>query len=195
MGGTPMPVKSLKSLLSSNLQSQLDTINRAATRIWETQKMHHFTKHGTKHSENIITILNLILGDMKTIEKVLSEHEIFILLASTYLHDIGMQSAHHAGLPDKEQYTIDDMKIIRARHHETSSKMILESIDPNADGRMNCGLADCTQPNYVRYIALLSKSHRMSTPDLSSNLLKDDYLKLWRHYGVGKVEFCKPAFN
>ena len=96
----------LKKLLNHDLQSKLNSIKSAASEIWKVSKLQHFTKHGMGHSESIITILNLILGDMRTIEKRLSEHEIFILLASTYLHDIGMQSAYHAGLPDKEQYNL-----------------------------------------------------------------------------------------
>ncbi len=94
--------------LDSNLKSKFETIERAASKIWETQKIQHFTKHGIRHSKNIIRILNLILGDMnmRTMENKLSQHEIFILLASAYLHDIGMQSAYHAGLPDKDSYDI-----------------------------------------------------------------------------------------
>ncbi|MCK4823671.1 tetratricopeptide repeat protein, partial [bacterium] len=167
----------LINLLDSNLQSKLETIKRAASRIWETQKMQHFTKHGISHSENIIGILKLTLEDMRTMKDKLSKHEIFILLASAYLHDIGMQSAYHAGLPDKSSYDIDDKKIIRDRHHETSSKMILKSVDETVKRRVDCGLADCIQPNYVRYIALLSKSHRIGKPGILSNLLDEDYLK------------------
>ena len=136
----------------------------------------HFTKHGIDHSENIITILNLILGDMSTMGNELNKHESFILLAATYLHDIGMQSAYHAGLQDKPDYSLEDKKIIRDKHHKTSAKIIRESVDLRAKRRINCGLEDCINPNYVKFIALLSESHRMNEPESSSDKLKDDYL-------------------
>jgi len=166
----------LKELLNPDLQSKLDSIKSAASEIWKVAKLQHFTEHGIGHSESIMTILNLILGNMSTMKNKLSCHEIFILLAAAYLHDIGMQSAYHAGLPSKSEYSLEDKKIIRDKHHETSAKMIRESVDPKAEKRINCGLQDSIQPNYVEFIALLSESHRMNKPEISSNLLKDDYL-------------------
>ncbi|RZB32737.1 MAG: hypothetical protein AEth_00415 [Candidatus Argoarchaeum ethanivorans] len=169
----------LKKLLDQDLQSKLDSIKRAAEKIWERPKIVHFTKHGIdEHSKNIITILDLILGDMSTMKNKLSEHEIFILLAASYLHDIGMQSAYHAGLPDKPDYGLEDKKIIRDKHNETSAKIIRESVDSRAERRVKCGLEDCINPNYVNFIALLSESHRMNKPEISSDKLKDDYLMI-----------------
>jgi hypothetical protein len=167
----------LSKMLNPDLQSKLDSIKRAASKIWKAPKLlRHFTNHGIKHSENIIRILNLILEDMSTMKNELSEHEIFILLAASYLHDIGMQSAYHAGLPYKADYSLEDKKIIRDKHHETSAKMIRESVDPRAERRVNCGLQDCVNPNYVNFIAILSESHRMNKPEIYSDKLNDDYL-------------------
>lgn len=167
----------LTEMLNHDLQSKLDSIRSTASEIWETPRLQHFTKHGIEHSENIITILDSILGDMSTMKSKLSEHEVFILLAAAYLHDIGMQSAYHAGLPDKPDYDLEDKKTIRDKHHETSAKMIRESVDPGAERKVDCGLQNCTQPNYVHFIALLSKSHRMNKPEISSPKLKNCVLK------------------
>jgi tetratricopeptide (TPR) repeat protein len=66
-----------------------------------------------------------------------------------------MQSALHAGLPEKSQYTLADMEIIRAKHHESSEKMILESVQQTK--KISLGLEQCK--DYASFIAILAKSH------------------------------------
>jgi HD superfamily phosphodiesterase len=77
------------------------------------------------HSKRIIEIFGKLLQGHSNL---LNKHEIFILLASAYLHDIGMQSPRHAGLPDKSEYTIEDLEKVREKHHEASAQIIIESV-------------------------------------------------------------------
>ena len=135
-----------------NLETCLNSIKIAAERIWKSPKLIHYTNHDVNHSEIIIELLDKILE--KT-PNLLNEHERFVLHASAYLHDIGMQSARHAGLPEKSQYTLEDMEIIRAKHHESSEKMILESVQPTK--KISLGLEQCK--DYASFIAILAKSH------------------------------------
>ena len=162
--------------LHQDLRRKLSNIKAACTEIWDNQEMKHYTRHGIEHSENIIRILSLLLHDMSTMKVKLSEHELFILLASAYLHDIGMQSAYHADIPDKAEYSFKDLDTIRENHHVASFKMIFESIDSKAERSVHCGLQDCREPNYVTFIARLSKSHRMNRPGIMAKELEDDYL-------------------
>ncbi|MEA2051726.1 MAG: P-loop NTPase fold protein [Euryarchaeota archaeon] len=46
----------------------------------------------------------------------------------------------------------------------------------------------------IRNIFLFSTDVVLQTYS-QGKISADDFLNLWRHYGVGKVEFCKPAFN
>ena len=47
-----------------------------------------YTIHCIEHSEKVIEKLDLIIPD--SLKEELNEYEIFFLLASAYLHDIGM---------------------------------------------------------------------------------------------------------
>ena len=47
-----------------------------------------YTLHDIYHSENVITNLNLLIPDI--LKEKLNIYEIYFLIASAYLHDIGM---------------------------------------------------------------------------------------------------------
>ncbi|MEA4957217.1 Chaperone protein HtpG [bioreactor metagenome] len=72
-----------------------------------------YTSHDIKHSEIVITRLNTIVSD--TLKKELNEYEIFFLLCSAYLHDVGMANLKHIG--DKWGENPDT---IRENHHKRS---------------------------------------------------------------------------
>ena len=167
----------LCDLLSEKLRSRLVGIRDACKEIWKAPILQHFTDHGLEHSEKIIVILRMLLGSKEEAEQRITEHELFILFAAAYLHDIGMQSAFHDGLLSKDHFTLEDAEAIRKQHHESSYKIIMESVDPTAPKRIKCGLEQCTEPNYVRYIAILSASHRKNMPGISSDRLRDDRLE------------------
>ncbi len=103
--------------------------------------------------QRIIENLGKLLEDYPSL---LNEHERFIILASAYLHDIGMQSPQHSELPKKVQYSIKEMEQIRENHHSASAKMILESIRKQSD--LQLGLEKCK--DYTEFVATLSRYHR-----------------------------------
>ena len=53
-----------------------------------TEIFPEYTKHDITHSENIIENLTIIISDK--LKEDLNEFEIYFLLCSTYLHDVGM---------------------------------------------------------------------------------------------------------
>jgi tetratricopeptide (TPR) repeat protein len=116
------------------LQTCLNQIRDEVKAFWKNWTfLEHYTNHDVDHSERVIGILDKLLDETPD---MLNEHERFILLASAYLHDIGMQSPTHAGLPQKIEYSMSEKETVRERHNESSAKMILidEVEDTSFDG-------------------------------------------------------------
>jgi hypothetical protein len=135
------------------LSTCLDSIKMASSRIWDRPLLAHYTNHGLDHSERIIEILNELLEGYP---RILDDRERFVLLASAYLHDIGMQSPNYAGLPEKDVYDIDDLELLRKNHNDISGKMIYESVKD--EPAISLGLENCR--DLVHFIATVSKYHR-----------------------------------
>lgn len=137
----------------SHLSTCLNSIKEEIENLWDSPLLQHYTKHGPDHSQRIFEVLGYLLEGYPNI---LNEHERFILLASAYLHDIGMQSPHHTGLPRKPEYTINEIEKIRENHHEASARMIIESISRKSG--LSFGLERCK--DYAGFIAIVSRYHR-----------------------------------
>jgi len=128
----------------------LKVIRDKAIETWKNPKHRFFTDHTPEgHSERVIDILNHLCDDLMKIKaKRLNTQELFILLASAYLHDIGMQYGKDPKLTLIE---------IRDRHHLFSEEMILGSIEDRQDYR-DLGVPE----EYADEIAKVSKGHRQT---------------------------------
>jgi len=149
--------KSLK-IKDESLKTCLNSIKQNVSRLWEDGLiLRHYTKHGIEHSEKIIEYLEKLLEDCPGL---LNDYERFVLLASAYLHDIGMQSPRHAGLPkkDEREYTDEELEKIRENHHIASANMIIESASGKLD--IPLGLESESCKNFAHVIAEVSKYHR-----------------------------------
>ena len=104
--------------MPERLKNCLNSIKDASERIWNKPKLTHYTNHDIDHSKNIITILNKILETAP--DNLLNEHELFVLLVSAYLHDIGMQTTLSLDNPDTTNLTLEEKEIIRKNHHKCS---------------------------------------------------------------------------
>jgi len=125
----------------------LEEIRRLTTEAWQSDRRTFYADDSPEgHSERIIKILNDICGDMMKTDRKLNKQEIFILLASAYLHDIGMQYT------DETEPTVED---VRNRHHIFSEKMIIGSVE---EPLRYASLA--IPPEYVSEIAQVSRGHR-----------------------------------
>ncbi len=147
---------------TENFMTSLNDIREAVKTIWDRPLLQHYTDHGLDHSVRIIEKLDDLLEGQTNL---LNEYESFILFASAYLHDVGMQSPSHAGLPCRSEYTIRDLEIVREKHNETSAKMIMESVSRNRN--LSLGLELCK--DHVGFVATLSRYHRK----LEINEVKD----------------------
>ena len=143
------------------LELCLLNIEQNVSKAWEGGLiLRHYTKHGIEHSENIITYLGKIL---ETHANLLNTYERFVLLASAYLHDIGMQFPAYAGLPRKaeNEYTDEELEKIRENHHIASAAIIEDSVSQNPPEELvELGLRSEDCKRFATFIAKVSKYHR-----------------------------------
>ncbi len=113
-----------------------------------------YTLHDIKHSELVIIRLNTVIPDR--LKKRLNEYEIFFLLCSAYLHDIGM-----ANLIEIKDYYGKNTKTIRRNHHKRSCKFI-------RDYFKEIGLKNSSQGNNISKICLGHRNEDLSDSKLFS---------------------------
>lgn len=130
-----------------NHASTFHTISQNMVEIFSVPQHKDFTDHSPKgHSERIIDILNVLCEEMMRTEKKLNEDEIFILLASAYVHDVGMQYGK-----DKRLSLMD----VRGKHEKLTTKMIKASIARRPD-YPDLGIP----PEWGEEIIKVSEGHR-----------------------------------
>lgn len=134
----------------------VQSIYKRVQEIWETPIHSYYTDHSTEHSERILVLADNLLNSLYDDTK-LSEDERFILIAASYLHDVGMQMPELAGLRKKENYTQEEKNQIRAKHHLSSEKYIME----------NQNIIDQLNP-FTEQIAIIARYHREDGNDISS---------------------------
>lgn len=148
----------VEKLESANpaLHSCLDDIRKFCVARWKIPYLSWFTNHDVEHSEEIIHLLGQILKPIENQESFLTEHELFVLLASAYLHDIGMQSLKIDGTPINE-LTPQQYNEIRKRHAQESFDVILKRV--MTVERDDFHLPESLDEDYVSSIAFVSKGH------------------------------------
>lgn len=119
--------------------------------IWRSPQHRYFTDHSITHSERILRYLWPLT---RPCQPVLSDSEIYILVAAAYLHDIGMQSEKLG----------PDFKENRRIHQELSVEMI-ETLDLGV------------LPPYKDDISLVVRAHRhvpLDADEYEGSHLDDD---------------------
>lgn len=148
-------VKKLKSM-SPSLYTDLQAVEKFCEEVWKSNMLPWFTKHDPDHSREIIIILDQLLKPLVDNPAFLSEHELFVLLSSAYLHDIGMQFLKHEGI-SIEQLTEQEYNYVRKKHAELSSEIIFKRTAKSID-RDDFNLPDIDD-EYIAPIALACKAH------------------------------------
>ncbi|WP_097028577.1 HD domain-containing protein [Clostridium peptidivorans] len=142
-------------------------------------KLHlNYTDHSIEHSLRILEHLSQIMSELMVSDERLNKHELFILISSVYLHDIGMQFERFELLEKYEIKVKDEEKsdeelklnFIRNHHHSISKIWIIESIIGNTDFRkVYFGDSELGE-----LVALISESHNI---DLKKNMSNyNDYI-------------------
>lgn len=122
-----------KALKEKKYTSKLDVIKKHSETLFSKGTFHHiyYTLHGTDHSKAIISKLDKLVDGINPGSE-LTKPEIFYLLASVYLHDVGMlisntddeDRANTISAQKKKPITKEDL--IRDEHHLRSGKYIVE---------------------------------------------------------------------
>jgi len=146
-------LKSMDTGLFSNLQD----IEKFCEGVWKSKLLPWFTNHNPDHSREIIFILNQLLRPLEGGKAFLTKHELFVLLASAYLHDVGMQFLKWEDIPI-EKLTVKEFDEVRKKHAELSSEIILERVAKSID-RDDFHLPDCIDEEYIAPIAFVCKGH------------------------------------
>ncbi len=158
------------ALAGSNYKSRLDIIKEHSETLWEKDTVHHtyYTLHGMKHSRAVISMLNGLVDGIDP-DKGLTNPEIFYLLASVYLHDVGMILPYPEGEDEakgisarkKKPYAKEDL--IRDKHHLRSGGYVIEHAD-------NLNL-DHVESEYVRLICEGHRVVKLDTDDYNDKLV------------------------
>lgn len=127
-------------------------IRSAVKRLWYDHALRHYTDHTVAHSDRIMEVLIKLMGNKVELNK----YEKFILFASVYLHDIGMQIPPN--LVVKKKYSRAEEKLIRDQHNNTSAVMIENSVKPRSS-LPSLGLESCSL--CAEFIAQVCKYHRV----------------------------------
>ncbi len=139
-------MKRIQDTLTENLKNSLGIVRKAAIDLWHSPQHRSYTDHKPEgHSERIVEKMNRLLADVPD-NLALAPEEVYVLLASAYLHDIGMQS---------EQTRFKTLDEIRDHHHEISREMILGSV-LDREHYPDLGVI----PELVDEVALVSAAHR-----------------------------------
>ena len=97
-----------------------------------------------------------ILSPLEETSQKLNEHELFILLASAYLHDIGMQNLKIDNI-SIDKLTSEGYELVRKRHAEESYDIILKRLNKTIE-RDDFHLP-IIEDDYLPIIARVSKGH------------------------------------
>jgi hypothetical protein len=110
---------SLRHYLTEKDYSLFETFRRTEDKVCKDVldylSQEGFTSHGRVHSENIERKLNEFLPSQ--FKKEMSAMEIYLLLNSIFMHDIGMMD---------RDYPLQSIFEIRSSHHQRSKKIIIQ---------------------------------------------------------------------
>ena len=105
------------------LYEKYEEIKKACEVLWDDVKLPWFTDHSPTHSARLVSYLNQILEPLEGTPHALTMQECFVILASCYLHDIGMQDLR-CGEKTIESLTFEDFDHIRKEHAQRSYELI-----------------------------------------------------------------------
>ena len=141
-----------------DLHERLERIRLSAEKIWQEQRLTWFTDHRAQtHSKYIIEHLADILQNLEKTEQRLNVHELYVLLAACYLHDIGMQNYVSKDGKGVEQFSSADYNSIRKDHPRRAKEMILRRGFSSTKDEFRIDIDD--DPQYLKLIALVSQGH------------------------------------
>src|ERR1035441_1359833 len=117
---------------SATLADELDAITEEALGLWRSQHLRTFTAHGEVHIRQVESNLDALTRGLQASLQKLQPHEIFVLLAGCYLHDIGMQLGKRDARENHAQYAFELILNSHAQHDNKDLQVRLPINDRNA---------------------------------------------------------------
>ena len=158
-------------------ESRLDIIKKHSETVWKKDTVHHkhYTLHGMDHYSAVISVLNKLVDGIDP-DSELTIHEIFYLLASVYLHDVGMLIPHTEdegraeviSAQRKKPYTKEDL--IRDEHHLRSGKYVIEHAE-----KLNL---DHVEAGCVKSICEGHRVVKLDTTDYDDKIIDNEYIRV-----------------
>jgi hypothetical protein len=141
-----------------DLCERLERVRNSAEAIWQEQRLKWFTDHrAATHSRYIIEHLGSVLEHLQSTPQHLTPHELYVLLAACYLHDIGMQDFQSHNGHSVDQFTDEDYKRIRKNHPQRAADLIIARTLRWERDEFKIDLDP--DPQYLVPIALVSQGH------------------------------------
>ena len=166
-----------QTLLDTEYKSKLENIIEHSKNLFKKDVLHHkyYTLHGMDHSHAIISKLDNLIDGISPNNK-LTTAEIFYLLASVYLHDVGMlipypedeEKAKTISIQKKKHFTKEDL--IRDEHNIRSGKYIIEH---ELDLKLDHVESEC--------VKLICEGHRLvdlTTENYNDKLVDDERIRV-----------------
>lgn len=166
-----------QTLLDTEYKLKLDDIIKHSKILFKKDVLLHkyYTLHGNDHSRAIISKLDRLVDGISP-NNNLTKAEIFYLLASVYLHDVGMLIPYPEDeervkaniMQKKKPFTKEDL--IRDEHNIRSGKYI---IDHETDLKLDHVESEC--------VKLICEGHRLvylTTDNYNDRLVDDERIRV-----------------
>jgi formylglycine-generating enzyme required for sulfatase activity len=138
----------LIAYLDEGWQRAVENVRQAAARLWATPAHRYAVDHGPAHADRVVALLGgLTEGLMARREHALAPKEIYILLAATYLHAVGLQ----------DEWSEPDPAARWVHYPGLGAEMVYRAIEALEEAA-RLGLAD--DPGLVEMVALVVADHR-----------------------------------
>ena len=116
----------LTDFLTDTLRDNLLIIKHNCQEIHKDRFLISFTKHDYEHSERMLGLITSLIKSSLLLngDERLNEYEIFILLSSIYLHDIGIQINKEDVLT---RFARENKKVYNTKWSETKKKEFIRN--------------------------------------------------------------------
>jgi len=136
---------------------------RDCLRFWQIHAP-HYTDHGIDHCKTVETLLDELIPE--SARRNLNEYEVFILLGSVWLHDLGMMK--------KEEGESDES--VREKHHERCAEVILSEFSGILTGHEGVIVADVCRGHRRIDLATLDETRTIHHKDLGDQKVRVRFL-------------------
>jgi predicted amidohydrolase len=165
------------ALAGAEYKSRLDVIKQHSEKVWKKETFQHtyYTLHGMDHSRAVISVLDKLVDGIDA-DSGLTKQEIFYLLASVYLHDVGMLISYPEdedrvkAISTQKKKSFTKEELIRDEHHLRSGKYVIEHA---SDLNLDHVDSEC--------VKLICEGHRvvkLNTEDYNDKLVGNERIRV-----------------